>query len=137
MARGPASEGFGVKSKTILLVIPSILFLVTQPVLAVTLVETGCLASSGYSGKEDMKALSEKESFRHAYDEAECLRKAAAAKKVEWLETEKLLNRSLEAADTGEWGKANQLVQKAHFQARTALQQAEHEAEAWKHRVVE
>ena len=112
------------------------LFLITQSTWAVSVEETGCLAHGKDFAKEHTGLTGQKKSFRQAYDEAECLRMAAAAQSAEWLETESLLQRSVEAAEREEWEEASQLVQKAHFQARTALQQAEHEAEAWKHRVV-
>lgn len=111
------------------------LFLAIPPVRAASVEETECLASSKHSSEKE-RQQGQEESFRHAFDTADCLRKAAATQRAEWLETEKLLQRSLELADTGEWEKALQLVQKAHFQAVTAIQQAEHEAEAWKGRVV-
>ena len=98
--------------------------------------ETGCLAQGKVIAEENTELPGHKESFRQAYDEAECLRKAAAAERAEWLETESLLVQSLEAADRGDWEEASKLVQKARFQAMMALQQVEHEAEAWKHRVV-
>lgn len=136
MAREPASEGPVVKFKTCLVATLVGLFLVTQATWAVSVEATGCLASGKDFAGDQTSRPGNKESFGQAYAEAECLRKAAAAERAEWLETESLLQQSLEAADRGEWEEASQLVQKAHFQARTALQQAEHEAEAWKHRVV-
>jgi len=136
MGREPASEGLAVKFKTCLLVTLTGLFQVTQSTWAVSIEETGCLAHGKGFVEENTSLSVHKESFGQAYHEAECLRKAAAAERAEWLETESLLQRSLEAADRGEWEEASKLVQKANFQARTALQQSEHEAEAWKHRVV-
>lgn len=136
MARVPANEGLDVNMKTCFLMNLSGLLLVTQSAWAIGVDETGCLEKGKGLDKEMTRLPVDKEAFRQAHDEAECLRKAAAAARAEWIETESLLKRSMEAADSGEWEEASQLVQKAHFQARTALQQAEHEAEAWKHRVV-
>ena len=73
----------------------------------------------------------------HVYEAAECFRRLASAAGAEWLETEGLLQRSLQEADIGNWETASGLVIKAQFQAETALQQADYEAGAWKHRVID
>ena len=83
------------------------------------------------------RALTQQEQFKKSYDKAECLRRAAAVKGAEWLETENLLLLSLEETEEGRWKSALALVEKARFQAEQALRQAEHEAEAWKQRVLE
>ena len=82
------------------------------------------------------RALTQEELFKKSYDEAGCLRQAAADVGVEWLETENLLRRSLQESEEGHWESALALLEKARVQAEQALRQAEHEAEAWKHRVV-
>jgi hypothetical protein len=115
------------------------LLLTVQPALAASTDGTDCPSSGEITREKDSgsEAVTQKEFFRQSYDEAECLRKAAAAEGAEWLETESLLHRSLEEADKGHWETASRLVQKANFQAQRALRQAENEAEAWKHRVVD
>lgn len=125
--------------KVVVLMILTGLFLTAAPAWAITVDETGCLSPGDRAQKDDTSSdpVSREELFRQSYDEAECLRKAAAAAGAEWLETESLLRRSLEEADQGHWDTASQLVQKANFQAVRALQQAEHEATAWKQRVVD
>lgn len=110
-----------------------------QPVCAADVGGSDCSLPGGHPQNEDMKGgvLTQEELFKQSYDEAGCLRRAAAAAGAEWLETENLLLRSLEDSEGGHWDSALALVEKARFQAEQALRQAEHEAEAWKHRVVE
>ena len=76
------------------------------------------------------------EIFKRLHDSVECLRKKAATRGAEWLETESLLQRALEEAAEGHKETAAQLLMKAHLQAMRALEQADREAEAWKHRVI-
>jgi len=115
------------------------LFMADQPVRAADVGGLDCSSSSGQPQTEDMKgrALTQEELFKQSYDEAECLRRAAAVAGAEWFETENMLLRSLEDSEGGHWDSALALVNKARFQAEQALRQAEHEAEAWKHRVIE
>jgi hypothetical protein len=136
MVQVPESKGHDVKFKTSMLMMLTALSSVIQPVWAGSIEEAQCLAQNKYPSEKETQPPAQEESFRHAFEVADCVRKAASSQGAEWLETEKLLHRSLELANTGDWEKALQLVQIAHFQAITALQQAEHEAEAWKNRVV-
>ena len=76
------------------------------------------------------------EIFERLHDSVECLRKQAATMGAEWLETETLLQRALEQAAEGHKETATQLLMKAHLQAVRALEQADREAQAWKHRVI-
>jgi hypothetical protein len=74
--------------------------------------------------------------FDRRYAEAESLRVEAAALGWEWIDTGNLLEQAREVAAKGDEEKALELVEKARFQAEAAIKQAEHEAEAWKGRVV-
>lgn len=74
--------------------------------------------------------------FDRRLAEAEQLREEAAAAGAEWLQTEGLLEQAREAAANGDTQTALSLVAEARFQAEAALRQAEHEAEAWRDRVV-
>jgi len=74
--------------------------------------------------------------FEKRLAEAERLRAQAAAAGSEWLETESLLNQAVEEADRDNMDAAFQLLDKARFQAETAIAQAQHEADAWAGRVV-
>lgn len=74
--------------------------------------------------------------FERRYADAERLRAEAAALGWEWIDTQSLLDQAREAAATGDDAAALALVEKARFQAEAAIKQAEHEAEAWKGRVV-
>ena len=114
------------------------LLITAPPVRATTMHETVCPLPAPDTQTENIesKPLTRNAIFRHSYDEAECLRRAATTMGAEWLETESLLQRALEEAAGGHWETASQLVRKAHFQAEKALQQANIEAEAWKHRVI-
>ena len=123
-------------------VTPGVLFIIGllitfQPVLADNVEETGCVRD-----QESSEAVSkrnketEKDFYVRAYTEAEYLRLAAASAGAEWLKTESLLVRSKQESENENWETAIQLVQKARFQAETALRQAAYEASAWKHRVV-
>jgi hypothetical protein len=68
--------------------------------------------------------------------EAERLRAKAAAAGSEWLDTEELLNRAKDEAANENMEAACSLLELAVFQANTAIRQAEHEADAWRKRVV-
>ena len=74
--------------------------------------------------------------FEQRYAEAERLRQQAAAIGHEWIETATLLEQATEQAAAGDTAAALQLVDKARFQSKAALMQAERESEAWKSRVV-
>lgn len=74
--------------------------------------------------------------FDRRYAKAEHLRAEAAAAGAEWLETGKLLDQANEEAAGGNMDAAFLLLEKARFQAETAIKQAEHEAGAWAGRVV-
>jgi len=127
------------KTAHLLCLVSISLFTVAQPIRASTMPESAC-RSPEPAEHEDMvvkKPATQKDIFMHSYEVAECLRRLASAKGVEWLETEGLLVRSLQEADKGNWETASGLVKKAHFQADAALQQAEYEAGAWKQRVVD
>jgi hypothetical protein len=75
--------------------------------------------------------------FEQQFTTAEQLRQTAASAGAEWLKTEELLLQSRAEAKNENWSPALQLAQKACQQAELALQQAEYESEAWKHRVVD
>lgn len=74
--------------------------------------------------------------FERRYAEAERLRADAAAMDAEWLNTEDLLVQARRAAEAGDTDEALALVAEARFQAEAAIRQAEHEADAWRDRVV-
>ena len=76
------------------------------------------------------------EDFEASLETAEQLLAKAAKAGTEWLETGKLLDEARKAAADGDMQAAMALVEQARFQAETAISQAEHEAEAWKSRVV-
>jgi len=95
---------------------------VSKLLLAVTLV---LLAAPGFASEFEVQLA-----------EAERLRVQAAAAKYEWLETAMLIQQARDAAAKGNLDDATALVEKARFQAETALKQAAHEAEAWRARVV-
>jgi len=92
----------------------------------------GCRAPNEASKAPDSAMTN----YKQSHARAECFRLAAAGAGAEWLKTEELLQQSVEEALQGNWDSADQLVQRAQFQAETALLQAQHESEAWKHRVV-
>lgn len=74
--------------------------------------------------------------FEQRLAEAETLRERAAAAGAEWLETGRLLDRARAEEAQGNTELALELVATARFQAEMAIRQAEHEAEAWKQRVL-
>jgi hypothetical protein len=74
--------------------------------------------------------------FERRYAEAERLRVDAAAMDAEWLNTGDLLLQARRAAEAGDTDEALALVAEARFQAEAAIRQAEHEADAWRDRVV-
>ena len=131
MARVPASEGISVNIKPLVFLVFCALPGTFQYARADSVEQPDCIALPKPPGVE-----SEKDSFMRAHAEAECFRMAAARVGAEWLKTEQLLKRSLEEAQNKRWDVAHQLVEKARFQAETALQQAGHEARAWQHRVI-
>ena len=89
------------------------------PLLAALLVAAGCTAD-----------------FDRKHAEAERSRALAAAAGYEWIETSKLLQQAETAADAGDMEVAFQLLEKAQFQAEAAIRQSEHEAGAWRDRVI-
>jgi hypothetical protein len=74
--------------------------------------------------------------FEQRIVEAERLRAEAAAAGSEWLDTEALLNRAKDEAANENMEAACSLLELAVFQANAAIRQAEHEADAWRKRVV-
>jgi len=124
--------------KTLSIITLACVFIATKSVRAEDVGGSSCSMPGVGTQIKDIKGrvLTHEELFKQLYDEAECLRRAAAAAGAEWLETETLLLRSLEEADEQRWDSALALAEKARFQAGQALRQAEHEVEAWKHRVV-
>jgi hypothetical protein len=139
MARGSESESPDMNIKTTSLLIFVSLFIKIQPAWAVTTTALDCLPSGQVNQPENIarSPVTPENIFRQSYDKAECLRRAAAAKGAEWLETESLLLQSQQEAEKANWEAAYQLTQKALFQAATALRQVEQEADAWIHRVVD
>ncbi len=101
-----------------------ILLLVVQPAYVAGAEESEC------NPYQDIK-------FEQQFAVAEQLRQLAATAGAEWLETEGLLVRSRQEAESGNKSVALELVQKACRQAELSLQQAKYESEAWKSRVVE
>jgi len=75
--------------------------------------------------------------FDRRYAAADRINADAAAAGAEWLETGKLLDQASEAAADGNMDVAFSLLDKAQFQAKAAIKQAEHEAGAWASRVVQ
>lgn len=96
---------------------------VSKLLLAAALV---LLASPGFAGE-----------FEVQLDEAERLRAQAEEAGYEWLETAALIQQARVAAANGDLDNAKALVEKARFQAETAIKQAAHETEAWRSRVVQ
>ena len=74
--------------------------------------------------------------FDRKHREAERAVALAAAAGYEWIETSKLLEQAETAADAGDMEEAIQLLEKARFQAEAAIRQSEHEAGAWRDRVI-
>ena len=95
---------------------------VNKLVLAVTLV---LLAAPGFASEFEVRLA-----------EAERLTVQAAEAGYEWLETANLIQQARDAAAKGNLDDATALIEKARFQAETAIKQAAHEAEAWRVRVV-
>ena len=138
MDRERASEDVKVNLNIPGVLLFSFVLAAAGPAWAATSEETECLLPETLSGLDSGEhPRSEKEHFEHSHAEAVCFRKAAAKAGAEWLKTEGLLVRSTAEADKGNWTDAIQLVQKARFQAETALRQSEYEALAWKRRVIQ
>ena len=74
--------------------------------------------------------------FDREYTEVEHWRQAAADAGYEWIETGALLEQAREAHEAGDFELAFALLEKARFQAETAVAQAEREAETWQDRVI-
>ena len=124
--------------KTLLFITLACMLMSVKPLRAADVAESDCFLSGQQPQTEgtEGRALTQEELFSQSFDEAGCLRRVAAAAGVEWLETENILLRSLEEANEQRWDSALALVEQARFQSEQALRQAEHEAEAWKHRVI-
>ena len=127
MARGPANN--------MIARFFSILLFVLQPFPAVGAEDSKCrsLQEQNLLGSHENKKLY----FEQQFPAAERLRQAAAGAGAEWLKTESLLIQAQEEAGIGDWSLALQLTAKACQQAELALQQAHHESEAWKSRVIQ
>ena len=74
--------------------------------------------------------------FEMEYETADRWRIAAADAGYEWIGTEELLQQAEAAHAAGDFELAFELVDKARLQGVAAGKQAEHEAEAWRGRVV-
>ena len=74
--------------------------------------------------------------FEMDYETADRWRVAAADAGYEWIGTEGLLQQAEAAHAAGDFQLAFELLEKARFQGEAAVKQAEHEAEAWRGRVV-
>jgi hypothetical protein len=79
---------------------------------------------------------SDQQEFSVRLEEAEELRARAAAAGFEWRKTAELLREARQRQQAGDSQQAWQLLDQARTQAELALRQAEHEAEAWRKRVV-
>lgn len=77
----------------------------------------------------------DKDGATAACDLAENARKAAAAVKMEWTTTGKLIKAGNKAIEKGDFAGALEFCQKAKFQGDTAVDQASREAAAWQGRV--
>ena len=133
----PASEAFRLNIKTLVLLLFCGLLSSLHSVRAETPAHESCISTVEQSEADSGKSpQSGKDSFERSYAVAECLRKAAAQAGTEWLNTGQLLKKSSEEAENGHRDVAFELVNKARFQAETALQQADYEARAWQRRVI-
>ncbi len=74
--------------------------------------------------------------FEARFAEAEALRMQAERAGSEWLETGKLLSEARLEAEQGNREAALKLVERARFEARMAVEQAEAESAAWRERVI-
>jgi hypothetical protein len=137
MGPEPESECARMKVRMFLILYLAGLTVFVQSVRADAEQEIDCTSTAGPPavGSETTPG-SQKDHFERSLTEAECFRKAAATAGAEWLKTEDLLSRATAEAENGHWDIAVQLVEKARFQAETALSQAEYEALAWKRRVI-
>ena len=138
MVREPANEKYAVFMKTLSLLILIGSLVAATSVPAETMDNTVCQVPELDLQTENTPVSlgSGDEIFKRLHDSAECLRKKAATRGAEWLETESLLQRALEEAAEGHKETAIQLLMKAHLQAVRALEQADRETEAWQHRVI-
>jgi len=137
-ARRHANEEFTMIIRVGIFMLLVGMIVAAPPVQSDSLQWPGCGLS--YQSSKAHGAVSsaiQKDSFTQAYNQAECLRKAAARQRNEWLETETLLLKARQQEENGQHEAAMRWVNKARNQSILALKQAENEAIAWKHRVLE
>ncbi len=82
-----------------------------------------------------LSIAADKDGAATACEVAENARKAAAAVKMEWTTTGKLIKAGNKAIEKGDFASALEFCQKAKFQGDTAVDQASREAAAWRARV--
>lgn len=140
MARGLASDVpvDGMKIFTMKIICTGLLLTATT-VNAGAGNESDCYShtESEQAGEPGQSPNPQELGFRQSWEETECLRQTVIAKGAEWIGTKGLLTRSLQAAERGEFETASRLLKEADFQVKMALKQADTEAQAWKHRVVD
>ena len=75
--------------------------------------------------------------FEKRLAEAERMRVMAADAGAEWIQTEELIEQAKTEAARGDTERANALLERAQFQAESAIKQAQHETGTWSSRVVQ
>jgi hypothetical protein len=137
MAPDPVNEDVGVMSATLRFFFLSGVFGVSCPAWAEVAMSGDCAARPVDSTELIETSNSpEKSTFNDYFAQSGCdLEKAAQAGAL-WIGTEELLARSATEAEAGNWSEAIRLAKQSSFQAKTALEQAEHEKSAWKQRVI-
>ena len=88
------------------------------------------VACAGYTMSAD------ENSFNASYEAADAARKKAASMGYEWRDTGKMLKKSKEAADKGDYATANKLAMKAEMQGKMAQAQAKEQEQAWMDAVI-
>jgi hypothetical protein len=101
--------------------------------IAMLIILPGCSTAEDTSASDASRCAA---NFAAEFAAAEQLRVAAANAGAEWIETAGLLNSAKHDAEAGSMDTACALLDQAVFQARTALAQAQREADTWRNRVV-
>ena len=99
---------------------------------------TGCLLAGALAAVAEVRGAEPVDpgSVTALVQQAEAARQKAAEMGAEWLETEEIIERARREAEQGNWQQAAALAEQALSQGELAVAQAEHEAEAWRARVV-
>jgi uncharacterized protein YceK len=100
---------------------------------ATTILLGGCASTSNTSDAQSSSATAEMAAFQKSYDSTEMALGKAASVGGEWRDTGKIMKSAKAAAETGDFTKAQKLIDTAMFQAEMGYEQAMNQRDAGPH----